>query len=477
MVGSHTYLDPTGIWYLVSQVRSKGQPHRTSSAYINANMEESNRYVKHGAVGAPYLPPHLRGRAQKMQEKPSDSPCVLPHLRGLGPSKQSLDPTRKAWATKSDTIVTGQKRATGFLDLAGEVRNKIYRYALTAKHNKPQKCVWSGKLPHEGQTYSFATGLLRINRQVYHEASSIFYVENGLVFVRECQTHGFHCNALESILGRNVPAIAMTRKASECTRMAMIYQFGSRDIMPTGYLEIQIVIAAKDFELFALIALEMSLSLVLPLAVMYSVQATEGPCSPSKATRQELLIGLSIPRGLKTALTNKLSLQQLSQGPRFTEYLKIDCETLPGRVEAKVGDGSYPSALFYFQKLEEFWVRELNHSKLRRWGRCALPVIKWKSRYAEALRKAGHDTVAHEVVKSAISMWQGRDVPGITQVLQSEICCLRARLDEIPGSLSKMRHALFWFGEALRYDPSNAALGDDIERVEKEIFVLDSSNW
>lgn len=39
-----------------------------------------------------------------------------------------------------------------------------------------------------------------------------------------------------------------------------------------------------------------------------------------------------------------------------------------------------------------------------------------------------------------------------------------------------MRDAVFLFTEALRYDPSNTALNDDIERVERETFVLDSSN-
>lgn len=315
------------------------------------------------------------------------------------------------------TQVTAHKRTIGFLDLAAEVRNKIYHYALTARRNDPQKCIWSRLDPYrswsrwatdEGQTYSFATGLLRVNRQVYHEASSIFYGENGFVLIREPKDVFSH-RALVALLPRSIPAIAVTSKASECNRMTMIYQFGHRDIEPINYLEKQIVIAAKDLELFALILAGMSLCEDLPPDIGYSVQATEGSYALSKAAREELLIGLSIFMGPEMALTDELLWQQLPQRPRATRYSYLGFQTLSEKVEAKFADGSFASADIDFEELEEYWARAVNPNKYGWWGHCALPVIKWKQRHAEALRKGGHENEAREVVLSAISRWQAPD--------------------------------------------------------------------
>lgn len=376
-------------------------------------------------------------------------------------------------------MLLGQKNPFRFLDLAGEVRNTIYRYALTASHNNPQKHVWSGLDPHEGQTYILATGLLRVNRQVYREASSIFYRENGFVLVRYPHNDGLHDDALALLLERSVPAIAMTRKVSECYRTIMIYQFGEGDIETSNYLGVNIVLAAKDFELFVLIALEMLLSELLPLGIKYAIRMIDGLYVSFKDIMNAFSMGWDILEGLKMALTDDVVGQHLSylrHGPQFRDSERIVCKTLSERVECKVADGSYASAVFYYQKLEEYWVRALYQDGVRQWHH-AIHVIEWKQRHAEALRKAGNYRKAHEVIKSAIAMWNEEFVPGMTPGFLSELCCLRARLDEVDGSLTKMRDAKFWFEEALRVDPTNTALSEDIERVETEIFIHDDSNW
>jgi len=375
--------------------------------------------------------------------------------------------------------VLEQESSFRFLDLSGEIRNDIYRYALTASHNNPQKHVWSGLDPHEGQTYILATGLLRVNRQVYREASSIFYGENGFVLVRYPHNDGLHDDALALLLERSVPAIALTRKVSECNRTIMIYQFGECEIEPSNYLGVNIVLAAKDFELFVLIALEMSLSELLPLGIKYAVRRTDGLYASFQAIMKAFSMGWDVFAGLTMALTDNVIGQHhrhLRRGPHFRDFERIVCKFLSERVECKVADGSYASAVFYYQKMEEFWVRVLNKDGIRQWHH-AIHVIEWKQRHAEALRKAGNDRKAYEVIKSAIAMWNEEFVPGMTPGFLSELCCQRARLDEVDGSLSRMRDAKFWFEEALCVDPTNTALSEDIERVDMEIYVLDDSNW
>jgi hypothetical protein len=63
------------------------------------------------------------------------------------------------------------KRKLGFLDLPGEIRNTIYRYAL----NRPAAINGiDTKIP--------AVGLLITSHLVHEEASSIFYEENTFMF-------------------------------------------------------------------------------------------------------------------------------------------------------------------------------------------------------------------------------------------------------------------------------------------------------
>ena len=59
-----------------------------------------------------------------------------------------------------------------FLALPGEIRNRIYRYAL----------VTSQPFAVQLQFAPLDTALLRVNKEVYAEASSIFYHENAFRF-------------------------------------------------------------------------------------------------------------------------------------------------------------------------------------------------------------------------------------------------------------------------------------------------------
>ena len=58
-------------------------------------------------------------------------------------------------------------RTFNILGLPAEIRNKIYRYTLTGK-------IFTVKL----QFKPFDTSLMRVNKQIYRETSSLFYYEN-----------------------------------------------------------------------------------------------------------------------------------------------------------------------------------------------------------------------------------------------------------------------------------------------------------
>ena len=60
-----------------------------------------------------------------------------------------------------------------FLALPGEIRNRIYRFVVVAERPFTVKLQW---------TRTLDTALLRVNKQVFEEASSIFYAENAFRF-------------------------------------------------------------------------------------------------------------------------------------------------------------------------------------------------------------------------------------------------------------------------------------------------------
>ena len=60
-----------------------------------------------------------------------------------------------------------------FLALPGEIRNRIYRFALVAERPFTVQLQWTRPLD---------TALLWVNKQVFEEASSIFYAENAFRF-------------------------------------------------------------------------------------------------------------------------------------------------------------------------------------------------------------------------------------------------------------------------------------------------------
>ena len=71
---------------------------------------------------------------------------------------------------------------TGFLDLPGEIRNKVYRFASLAKHN-PRAIACKLCAP-----FGVPLGLLLSCRQLYQETKDIWYEENSFVEVfTNCQ--------------------------------------------------------------------------------------------------------------------------------------------------------------------------------------------------------------------------------------------------------------------------------------------------
>ena len=60
-----------------------------------------------------------------------------------------------------------------FLALPGEIRNRIYRFALVTARPFAVQLQWNRPLD---------TALLRVNKQIFDEASGIFYAENTFRF-------------------------------------------------------------------------------------------------------------------------------------------------------------------------------------------------------------------------------------------------------------------------------------------------------
>ena len=73
----------------------------------------------------------------------------------------------------SDQSARQSIRPCTFLALPGEVRNRIYQFALVTARPFAVQLQWTRPLD---------TALLRVNKQIFEEASGIFYVENTFRF-------------------------------------------------------------------------------------------------------------------------------------------------------------------------------------------------------------------------------------------------------------------------------------------------------
>ena len=95
---------------------------------------------------------------------------------------------------------------------------------------------------------------------------------------------------------------------------------------------------------------------------------------------------------------------------------------------------------------------------------------------ARALKDARYYRQAHEVVKHAIEYAKKYttliDIPRHRAYLY----ITGAELDELHGSVIKLENAVFWYSEALRYDPDNATAKEGLERTKKTLYFRDSRN-
>ena len=102
------------------------------------------------------------------------SSCPLPGRQSARSKDLIPDPNMDALLSKSLSALSSSNFCSSppplspFLALPGEIRNKIYRYALVAP--KP----YAVKL----QFAPLDTALLRVNKQIFSEASTIFYHES-----------------------------------------------------------------------------------------------------------------------------------------------------------------------------------------------------------------------------------------------------------------------------------------------------------
>lgn len=150
---------------------------------------------------------------------------------------------------------------------------------------------------------------------------------------------------------------------------------------------------------------------------------------------------------------------------------------MEARAEANELEGNFASAAFYWSKLQDF---------VTNFGRDVPDWFPWGEQldqkkaelghsHARALFKCGRYQQAHGVIKHAMREWEWYVPTGDFEI--AKMCCLRAELDELHGSLLKLKGALFWFQETLSFDPEHPSVEQAIQRLKKKIYFADSSNW
>lgn len=100
---------------------------------------------------------------------PSIETSSFPNMGALASSLHSVKQQHQLMEQHVPRVMSNQ---SPILALAGEIRNRIYRYAL----------VTSQPFTVQLQFAPLDTALLRVNKQIHAEASSIFYHENAFRF-------------------------------------------------------------------------------------------------------------------------------------------------------------------------------------------------------------------------------------------------------------------------------------------------------
>ena len=126
-----------------------------------------------------------------------------------------------------------------FLELPGEIRNKIYSLLLSPRHVglKGMRCK-QGHDNHrhterQEQWYNFQVSILRTSRQIYDEASAIFRSENTFIIVR-FQTsdlaHAFapamtlpRCFRLHKQVAATISLSSTNAETSDCPFIERLY--------------------------------------------------------------------------------------------------------------------------------------------------------------------------------------------------------------------------------------------------------------
>lgn len=414
------------------------------------------------------------------------SPFVLPHMRCQAERRLRIAPSKFTPKRLSAVRVNEQRnnpsiteikagRLLTFLDLPGEVRNLIYLYALSANHNKSQSTLW---LDRRGQTYSFGTSLLYLNRQVHAEASSIFYGANRFTIIRFSGV-----GVLLALLDKHMLAIALTCKAAFCTRMAMVICVqNSGDIGDGSW---QLVIAARDIDILAMILFELQVEHDIIHTSLTVIILNNFGESDDEHSR-EVLKPMSMLRGFRKIKASK-NLEEKSYkdllGPTVNPLWVCDfmgfIDLLKRKGRAKSNEKNFSSAAFYFARACQI-VRmgtALNPQFLQQPVNFKEIIANLAYLEAEALMKAKKYARAHQTTILILSYWKTSSAHGLSDSFKADVCHLRAELDELHGSLVKLKNALFWFQETLRLNPAHPTVKKAIKRLEKKIYFADTANW
>lgn len=145
-----------------------------ASPYVIPDVATDNTNRCPLQPASPYFetPTEVADPRYSLHPDPLTETSSFPNLGALASSLQSVEQQHGRLIPHVPQIPRAVPIESPFLALAGEIRNRIYRYVL----------VSSQPFAVQLQFAPLDTALLRVNKQIHAEASSIFYHENAFRF-------------------------------------------------------------------------------------------------------------------------------------------------------------------------------------------------------------------------------------------------------------------------------------------------------
>ena len=145
----------------------------------------------------------------------------------------------------------------------------------------------------------------------------------------------------------------------------------------------------------------------------------------------------------------------------------------------KLKEKDFASAAFYYGRLTDVVRKGASRIRKIRVNQTSIyeKTLEIAYLHANVLLEARQYKEAHEMIADAIEGMDDFYFMAVSSSLRQKMYTLRGHLDELHASLQKLKNAKYWYGRALECGPGDESMKEATKRLERKIYIADSSNW